>query len=296
VKRVLLSILILIISPHFAFPHPGGLDSSGGHFHSTTHQYHCHRDTCVPIPPDATTQPTNIPKNTRPTLGPSRYGTSTSKAMMKIFKADNKTFYCGCTFNQDKTINFEGCYVPINKWANKIKVEQEHIVPASFFGNYRTCWKKPEECKLPNGKFKKNRKCCQDTDLEFKKAEADLHNFKPAIGQLNAWRNNKPYGVIEGDDLIGGCDLEIDDDLDLAEPRDSIKGDIARVFLYMNDAWDMPLDDTQRNMYLEWSNADPVSGEEKDINRKVCEAQGNSNNFVEVLVFDPETNKCEPIN
>ena len=215
---------------------------------------------------------------------------------MKIFKGHNKTFYCGCSFNPDKTIHFEGCYEPINRWPNRKNIEQEHVVPASFFGNYRACWKKPDECKLPNGKFKKNRKCCGDIDLEFRKAEADLHNFKPTIGQLNAWRSNKPYGVISGNDGIGGCDFEIDDDLGLAEPRDSIKGDIARVFLYMVDAWDMPLNDTQRNMYFEWSNADPVTDAERIINRKVCEAQGNSNNFVEPLKFNSETMKCEQVN
>ena len=291
-KRVFQFILFLLLFPNLSFSHPGGLDSSGGHFDSLTNQYHCHRDTCTPIPQDASP----IPQNTPPTLGPNTYGTSTSKAMMKIFKNQNQTFYCGCSFNQDKTINFEGCYEPIEKWANKIKVEQEHVVPASFFGNYRACWKKPDECKLSENKFKGNRKCCRDTDLEFRKAEADLHNFKPAIGQLNAWRSNKPFGLISEENHIGGCDFEVDDDLDLAEPRDSVKGDIARVFLYMMDAWDMPLDDTQKNMYIEWSISDPVTDKEKEINKKVCEVQGNSNNFVETLEFNPISEKCEPAN
>jgi len=70
----------------------------------------------------------------------------------------------------------------------------------------------------------------------------------------------------------------------------------ADVFLSMIDAWDMPLNDAQRDMYIEWSGSDPVTQAEKEINRKVCEVQRNSNNFVEVLVFDPNSNKCESIN
>lgn len=66
-ERLIFSILTLLLFLNFAFSHPGGVDSSGGHFHSTTHQYDCHRDTCVPIPTDATS---HIPKNTKPTLGP----------------------------------------------------------------------------------------------------------------------------------------------------------------------------------------------------------------------------------
>ena len=121
-----------------------------------------------------------------------------------------------------------------------------------------------------------------------------MHNLKPAIGQLNAWRSDKPYGVVEGEEHIGGCDFEIKDKV--VEPRESIRGDIGRAFLYMIDAWDMPLDEAQKNMYLDWSISDPVTQAEKEINKKVCEVQGNSNNFVEVLVFDPNSKKCEPIN
>ena len=210
---------------------------------------------------------------------------------MKIFNSDNETFYCGCTFNQDKTINFGSCYQPINKFLNRKNIEQEHVVPASFFGEGRTCWNKPIECKKSNGKFKSNRECCRSTDPEFKKAEADLHNFKPAIGQLNAVRSNKPYGIISGDNLTGGCDFELNKDL--AEPSEPIRGDIARIFFYMNDAWDMPLSDEDRAMYQAWSDADPVTTLEKKINTLVCEAQGNSNNFVEVLNFNPDTKLCE---
>ena len=46
-------------------------------------------------------------------------------------------------------------------------------------------------------------------------------------------------------------------------------------------------------MYQEWANADPVTAQENKINKLVCEAQGNSNNFVEVLVFNKDTEKCE---
>ena len=46
-----------------------------------------------------------------------------------------------------------------------------------------------------------------------------------------AWRSDKPYGIVAGEEHIGGCDFEIKDKV--AEPRESIKGDIGRVFLYL---------------------------------------------------------------
>lgn len=209
---------------------------------------------------------------------------------MKIFKADNETFYCGCKFKQDKSINFGSCYQPVDKFQNRKRIEQEHVVPAKFFGGHRSCWKKPPECSEGTG----NRKCCRSVDPVFRKAEADLHNFKPAIGQLNALRSDKPYGIIPGeDDHIGSCDFEIEGDM--AEPREAIRGDIGRIFFYMADTWDMPLSDVDRVMYQEWSDSDPVTAQERKINKLVCVAQGNSNNFVEQLKYNPDTKICEPV-
>jgi len=46
-KRLISLVLVVLLLPtSFVFSHPGGVDSSGGHFDRRSGQYHCHRDTC----------------------------------------------------------------------------------------------------------------------------------------------------------------------------------------------------------------------------------------------------------
>ena len=185
--------------------HPGRIDDNSGHTNLVTGVYHCHRADC--IPPES--------ENDKPTKGPARYGTQTSDHMMAMRKIYGETFYCGCPFNEDKTIDFTSCrYAPVDKYLNRLKIEQEHVVPAHAFGHYRECWNQPAECLEADGNHMSNRKCCRSTDEEFRKAEADLYNFQPAIGQLNALRSDTPYGPVAGDRHIGNCDLEIADGFD----------------------------------------------------------------------------------
>ena len=75
-----------------------------------------------------------------------------------------------------------------------------------------------------------------------------------------------------------------------------LKEGTARNFPYMIDTWGMPIINSDKDMYIKWSISDPVTQAENEINRRVCEVQGNSNNFVEVLIFDPISRKCESIN
>ena len=269
--------LICFLAPHLLSAHSGGLDANGGHINLATGIYHCHREDCIPPHPPVD----------RPTFGPSRYGSSTSKAMMRIHAFHFRTFYCDCPFNPDKSIDFSSCsYAPVDKYQNRKRIEQEHVVPASAFGHYRECWNDPPQC------AKKGRKCCRNTDQEFRKAEADLHNLLPAIGQINALRSNTPYGIVSGEtNHIGGCDFEIGQGL--AEPREEIRGDIARIYFYMADAWNMPLTTDQREMFQQWSQDDPLDDREREINHAVCKEQGNSNPYVERLIYDEVTQACK---
>jgi micrococcal nuclease len=42
-----LSLLFLLVAPRYVFPHPGSLDSNGGHYDRKIGKYHCHRSSCV---------------------------------------------------------------------------------------------------------------------------------------------------------------------------------------------------------------------------------------------------------
>ena len=90
------------------------------------------------------------------------------------------------------------------------------------------------------------------------------------------------WPTIPGDKReYGRCDVEIDNKQ--VEPKSSIRGDIARTYLYMD--WAYPnrgiLDASNRRMMLSWHEKDPPTRAERAWAAKVRAVQGNTNPFVE---------------
>ena len=163
-------------------------------------------------------------------------------------------------------------------------------MPISWVGRTRSSWHKPKKCRKSNWKYMNNRACCRKIDPVFAKAEADLHNLRPVIGQLNAIRSNKPYGEISGEDRrIGGCNFE--STMDVVEPDDHIKDNVARIFLYMAETWGVFFTSEEITILRKWSKLESPTEEEKEINKSICLVQGNGNPYIEIL----KTN-CEPAN
>jgi deoxyribonuclease-1 len=204
-----------------------------------------------------------------------KYSFSRSKRILatKIYHLHQKTFYAGCDYEiRGKKLVpiLDSCgfhYRKNEKRANRI--EWEHIVPAWYFGHNFQCWK--------DG----GRKECRDTNDKFRQMEADMHNLVPAIGEINGDRSNYPYGNIRGEKRVyGKVDMEIESSLRLAEPKRSILGDIARVYLYMRDKYDMYIDPEHEEMFIKWNNQDPVTRWEKKKNLLVKNFQGDTNDYI----------------
>jgi deoxyribonuclease I len=127
----------------------------------------------------------------------------------------------------------------------------------------------------------KGRACCARVDRTFKRIEADLHNLTPAVGELNGARSNKPYGMVTGEPrLYGSCDFEIGGTPKVTEPRDEVRGDAARIWLYMTATYKIRLTAAQRDMFEAWSKSDPVDEWERLRDRRIEAIQGNKNPFV----------------
>ncbi|MCH5172087.1 MAG: endonuclease [Erysipelotrichales bacterium] len=138
-------------------------------------------------------------------------------------------------------------------------------------------------------------------------AGSDIHHLRPAYNAYNSKRNNSPYGIVDksiatelgntGNYYIGTT---------VFEPRDDIKGDIARILMYVytrysnsltavpnelgtrgnlkitdivktssnseTDAW---------NLLLEWNELDPVNYLEIYRNDEAEKIQGNRNVFID---------------
>jgi serine protease len=124
----------------------------------------------------------------------------------------------------------------------------------------------------------------------------DIHHLRPADASVNSSRGNKDFD--NGGDPLDEAPGNFTDS-DSFEPRDEMKGDIARMMFYMDIRYsgqsytgtdDLTLvdysDSSGANLgdlctLYEWHNQDPVSTEEIARHGRIVERQGNRNPFVD---------------
>jgi deoxyribonuclease-1 len=194
------------------------------------------------------------------------FGTA-KKRMYKIHEAAPVTLYCGCA-HEDRKPDLSSCGL-VGEGLRWERTEAEHVVPASTIGEHFPCWEEG------------GRDHCVKTDLVFKAAHSDLHNLRPAVGQINAYRSNNSMGLIADEArAYGDCDFELDLEADRVEPRPEVRGDIARVYFYMEWMYGVTINAGQRRLFLHWHQTDPVTDQEKALDDAIAEVQGNHNPFV----------------
>lgn len=128
-------------------------------------------------------------------------------------------------------------------------------------------------------------------------AYTDIHHLRPADKTVNSSRSNKAF------DNGGTAQGEAPDtftDSDSWEPRDSVKGDVARMLFYMDVRYEgtdgstpdlVLVDNTamatgDANIgklctLVEWNQLDPVDNFEMRRNHRLQEWQGNRNPFID---------------
>lgn len=204
------------------------------------------------------------------------------------------SFYCGCAYRPATSaekkmrsgnlwVGGDGCtYKPRNAKTLKGKlnarasrIEWEHVVPADWIATGFGCQKNTrKECRAIKG---------------YEEAEGDLFNLVPAIGEINGDRNARLYGEISGDDLkYGSCDFEVITTgpgephvRGAAEPKPSIRGDVARIWFYMRDRYGVKISSSYEKLLNAWSVADPVDDAEIARHAHIAAKMGWTNPFVE---------------
>ena len=147
----------------------------------------------------------------------------------------------------------------------------EHIFAADWIATHHGCPNR-DECPIAAYGF----------------AEADLHNLWPAIGAINSSRGDKLFGEIPGNeptlppsvaDLK--CDYERTTGPDaVVEPRDTVKGEIARSLFYMHVEYGLDLK-SMTAMLKRWHSADPPNTNERNRNNLIEQLQGTRNRFID---------------
>lgn len=123
----------------------------------------------------------------------------------------------------------------------------------------------------------------------------DLHHIRPEDVTVNSTRGNKDFDL--GGSAVSQCS-DCWTDTDSFEPRDAVKGDVARMLMYMavryegDDGWpNLELNDAingstawhgKISVLLQWNAEDPVSAFEMRRNDRIHAAyQGNRNPFID---------------
>ena len=137
-------------------------------------------------------------------------------------------------------------------------------------------------------------------------AGADLHHVRPSDVTTNAKRANLKYGNVEngadatGSSLVGGASGGTYNST-YFEPLDNVKGDVARICLYVYARYGGEIGQCSNitnvfqsvDVLLQWCALDPVDDWEMGRNDMVWAIQGNRNVFIDYpeyawLIFDRE--------
>ena len=101
------------------------------------------------------------------------------------------------------------------------------------------------------------------------------------IGEVNEQRRHYRLGLVPGEPrAFGRCDFEVDGQAGVAEPRETIRGDLARIHLYMEAVHGIRLSDPQRTLFERWHRNDPPDAWERERDRRIERLQGNRNPFI----------------
>ncbi|MFP4478555.1 MAG: endonuclease I family protein [Candidatus Izemoplasmatales bacterium] len=118
---------------------------------------------------------------------------------------------------------------------------------------------------------------------DFPSKATDVHNLKPSDPDENSRRSNHYFDYFDTNDTF--------------EPRDEVKGDVARIIFYMATRYfDLTLNNDPLtssglktmgilSVLLEWNELDPVDEFEMNRNNVIHEHQGNRNPFIDYPMF-----------
>jgi len=129
-------------------------------------------------------------------------------------------------------------------------------------------------------------------------AYTDIHNLKPCDASINSYRNDKDFEY--GGNIVfnGDVSTQCFGTSETFEPRNEVKGDIARIIFYMDVRYEgggtepdlNPVNSLTTYPYpeigilstlLEWHLADPPDEFEQNRNNIIYNYQGNRNPFID---------------
>lgn len=204
----------------------------------------------------------------------------------KIFTQPNvmKTIYCQASFDKRKHIDLPFGFKTAVYKKRQHRYEAEHINAAENFGRNFVEWREGSPmCVNKHGKHFRGRKCAEAANYEYRLMQADLFNLYPAIGSVNAARQNYIFTMLPETATneylsFGSCKMFIDKKHKKAEPPIIARGMIARTYLYFENAYPKyKMSNQQRKLMNVWDNKYPVTAWECQRSKMIENIQGNKN-------------------
>ena len=165
----------------------------------------------------------------------------------------------------------ESLYCGLNRPFPQAEKESiEHVYAADWMADYFGC---------------ANRNCDHP---DYKRAEGDLHNLWPELQRINSSRGKSLYNEIEPDQkrFTNLCDdyersSKSGDIPAYVEPRELVKGNVARSIFYMHTEYGLPITGDMKGMLKRWNRLDPPGEHEHWRNDLIFELQGTRNQFID---------------
>lgn len=203
------------------------------------------------------------------------------KMLSQVYEDHRITLYCGAEYDAHGNITLPEGFITPKHEKRAAKIEWEHVVPAENFGRAFDEWREGSpECVDNRGKAFKGRKCAEKVNPEYRHMQADMYNLYPTIGAVNAMRSNFNFQMLPGEESsFGSCEMKIADRK--AEPPARARGQIARTYFYMQDAYPQyRMSRQQEQLMGAWDKMYPVDQWECTRAKRIEAVQGNENRFV----------------
>ena len=207
---------------------------------------------------------------------------SQAKNLLKMIDLDyKKTQLNGCDYHYDATscmditiVESKSCTIEHGPES----VAWVQVVPGEYFGRDFACMRKPTCSNSWEKKKFGSPICCRRVNAQYREMEADLYNLIPVVSAFARFQEGKPFGLVKkplhrvGEIKIGATKIE---------PPDDVKGNIARVYLYMQDRYGLKLSKAEQKVFLQWHESDRVDEHECALSQIIHTVQGSRNRWIE---------------
>lgn len=199
------------------------------------------------------------------------------KKLLTIYARNPYTTFCNELFDKEGLLQSFSAHAT----SAEKKIQWMPLVTKKEMAATRPCFDN-KICMNKSGQRFKGLVCCKQSDALYNIMLHDLHNRLPASKQIVKLRATLSFDAIaqSSGEKRQDCALYLHTKTKVLEPEDALKGEVARIYLYMYDTYSIPLSQSKIELFKSWHYQYPPSTWEKKKNSAIQKIQGNVNPYV----------------